>query len=305
MLNRMFAILGLVLAVMVPAAALADDWVAVKLRGQVLQLVDGQWAELDRGDVVPDDRVIRTGANGRVDFRRDRETISLGADTQIQIHDRTGERFTTVQQHFGTVEIEAEVRNVQHFAVETPLLAAVVKGTRFVVRSGKSEASVQVKRGKVEVTDSRTGVHALVPSGQTATVSSAGGFVLEGRGAKSTPVLSATGEAVAAVPGSAGSQQPGVAAGVNAPAGVSAGVAAGADGVEVEASVGDVVDVGASVGAGGVSAGASVGSAASAGASVDDDGVEVGASVGGTSVGVSLGGGGGGVSLSLGGKKLL
>jgi hypothetical protein len=35
-----------------PTAALADDWVAVKLRGTVLQLVDGEWIKLSRGDVV-------------------------------------------------------------------------------------------------------------------------------------------------------------------------------------------------------------------------------------------------------------
>ena len=109
-------------------AAFADDWVAVKLRGQVLQLVGDDWSRLQRGDVVSDDRVIRTLGNGRVDLQRDAEVISLGGNTQIQIKDKTGKRYTTVQQYFGTVEVEAEVQNVQHFAVQTPLLAAVVKG---------------------------------------------------------------------------------------------------------------------------------------------------------------------------------
>src|SRR3569833_2989184 len=40
--------------------AAADDWVAAKLRGRVLQLIDNQWQPLNRGDVVPDARVIRT-----------------------------------------------------------------------------------------------------------------------------------------------------------------------------------------------------------------------------------------------------
>lgn len=302
--NRMFAILGLVLALL-PTTALAGDWVAVKLRGQVLQFIDGQWAEIDRGDVVPDDRIVRTGATGRVEFRRDKESISLGADTQVQIHDRTGERFTTLEQRFGTVEVEAEVRNVRHFAVETPLLAAVVKGTRFVVSAGKAQASVEVKRGKVEVTDSHTGAHALVPKGQTATVSAGGGFVVEGRGARTTPIIGANGEIVVSAPAAAGSPTDGrgVAIGVSAPGGVGAGVSAGASGVEVDASVGDVAEVSASAGSAGVSAGASVGNTVTAGVGAGSGGVTAGASVGGTSVGVSVGGGG--VSLSLGGKKLL
>jgi hypothetical protein len=280
-----------------PAAAWADDWVAVKLRGQVLQLIDGEWAAIERGDVVPDDRVIRTGSTGRVDFRRDAETISLGADTQVQIHDRVGERFTTVEQHFGTVEVEAEVRNVRHFAVETPFLAAVVKGTRFVVRSGRSEASVQVKRGRVEVTDLKTGIHALVPSGQTATVGSDGSFVLDGRGSASTPVLGANGAIVgeggvsaAAVNASAGGvgaavsvDGNGVAVGVTAPGGVGTEVTVGPEGVEVGVEVGDVVGVDADVGT---------------------DGVNVGADVGGTGVEVNVGGDSGGVSVGVGRVRL-
>ena len=110
MLNRMFRTLAvaLLLALAFPLSAFADDWVAVKLRGVVMQLVDGDWAELHRGDVVPDDRVIRTLQSGRVDFQRDAETISLGANSQIQIKDKAGQRYTTVKQHFGTVEIEAQ-----------------------------------------------------------------------------------------------------------------------------------------------------------------------------------------------------
>ncbi len=73
-------LLGLVIAgllfTIVPAAA--DDWVAAKLRGRVLQLVGAEWQPLARGDVVSDDRVIRTLASGRVDFERGAEVISMG-----------------------------------------------------------------------------------------------------------------------------------------------------------------------------------------------------------------------------------
>ena len=54
MLDRMLTLLLLVVAMSftLASASLADDWVAVKLRGQVLQLVGGDWAKLQRGDVV-------------------------------------------------------------------------------------------------------------------------------------------------------------------------------------------------------------------------------------------------------------
>ena len=156
---------------LISSAALADDWTAGKLRGAVLQLVDGQWQKLDRGMVVPDTRVIRTLAMGYVSFSRGGETIELGPNTQIQIFDKAGRKpFTTVQQYFGTVSVEANVENVQHFAVQTQYLAAVVKGTRFTVTASKTGARVEVRRGHVEVDDKGNRSHVVLAVGQSATV---------------------------------------------------------------------------------------------------------------------------------------
>ncbi|HEY9010736.1 MAG TPA: FecR family protein [Devosia sp.] len=174
-----FAAVVLLLSI---GSALADDWVAVKLRGAVVQFVANEWVELRRGDVVPDDRLIRTLKSGRVQLKRGRESIDLGAQTQIRIIDRTGRRFTTVQQDFGTVEIEADVRNVEHFAVRTPHLAAVVKGTKFVVTSGKSATAVTVKRGVVAVEDGHNGQSVVVVAGQTASSELGRNMQVAGRG---------------------------------------------------------------------------------------------------------------------------
>jgi hypothetical protein len=177
------------------SAAVADDWVATRLRGQVLQLVDQEWLPLKRGDVVPDDRVIRTLANGRVEFQRDAEVISLAPQTQVQIVDKSGRRFTTVKQHFGVVEIEAEVQNVQHFAVETPFLAAVVKGTRFTVRSGKNWSKVDVRRGHVAVESEVTHSTTLIAKGQSATASTTAELEVAGKG-DLPPVVDANGKLI-------------------------------------------------------------------------------------------------------------
>ena len=106
--------------------------------------------------------------SGRVQFMRDRETVDLEPNTQIQIFDRTGQRFTTVKQYFGTVTVEANVENVKHFEVQTPYLAAVVKGTIFVVKSDKRASSVVVKRGHVAVEDRSSHRHVLLSVGQSA-----------------------------------------------------------------------------------------------------------------------------------------
>jgi len=182
-------------AILLPSLAYADDWLAIKLRGTVLELVDGQWQPLKRGDVVPDGNAIRTMADGHADFVRGYETVSLSPGTQIIIFDkaRTGAKpYTTVQQAYGTIGVEAEVQQVQHFAVVTPYLAAVVKGTRFSVASGKGGSAVAVARGHVEVDNSHTRSHVLISRGQSAKITSKHETAVAGLG-KLPPVLSRTG----------------------------------------------------------------------------------------------------------------
>ena len=176
------AFLAVLTALLACSPALADDWTVVKLRGGVQQLIDTNWTDLKRGDVVPDDRTVRTLADGHVDLQRAAEIVTLGASTQVQIHDKTDTRYTTVQQDFGTVEIEAEVENVQHFAVETKFLAAVVKGTHFIVTANDLGASVTVDRGFVAVESAASHRTTTVTIGQTASVAPASDLILGGTG---------------------------------------------------------------------------------------------------------------------------
>jgi hypothetical protein len=91
---------------------------------------------------------------------------------------------TTIQQQAGSILLEVEKRNVKHFEVETPYLAAVVKGTHFRVSVNAASTSVEVSRGKVEVSDFRTGQIAQVTPGQVATSFTRGksGLTLSGAG---------------------------------------------------------------------------------------------------------------------------
>jgi hypothetical protein len=162
------------------SAAVADDWVVAKLRGSVLQMDNGTWVALHRGDIVSDDRAIRTLASGRVELHRNAEVISLGPNSQAEIHDRKGGGFTTVKQITGTVAVEAEVKKVKHFGVETPYLAAVVKGTRFEVSTDVAGSKVKVTRGAVEVTDRKTGESVVVSAGESIEASKDNGLHREG-----------------------------------------------------------------------------------------------------------------------------
>ena len=51
---------------------------------------------------------------------------------------------TTIMQQAGSILLEVEKRNVKHFEVETPYLAAVVKGTQFRVTVNAGSTSVDV-----------------------------------------------------------------------------------------------------------------------------------------------------------------
>jgi hypothetical protein len=185
------------LIALAPSVALADDWVASKVRGPVLHYVNGEWAQLRRGDVIPDDRPIRTLKGGKMVLQRGKETIELSSQTQIRIVDKPGREFTTVRQEFGKVTVEVDVRQFQHFAVETPMLVVVVKGTRFTVVSGQESAEVSVRRGKVAVTDVDTRQTTLLAPGQSASTRDGGEPLLVDGPGKPPVVFSANGKPVA------------------------------------------------------------------------------------------------------------
>lgn len=163
--------------------AFAHDWVAQKLRGTVLELVDGTWHKLERGDAVPETHVVRTLGNARVVFVRGTETVELGPHTQVQFFLRQRDQFITVQQYFGEVTVEADIEKVKHFAVKTPHLVAVVKGTIFTVRSDERGASVEVTRGAVAVRSKDDDARVTVRAGQEAHASADGTLEVSGEGA--------------------------------------------------------------------------------------------------------------------------
>ncbi len=166
-------------------AAYADEpsqWTATKLRGAVQQFADQQWIPVHLGDPVPDGQRIRTLSDGRAEFQRGMEIVTLGADTRIAIHDDTEKHFTTVQQDFGSLEVEANIESAPHFEVDTPFLAAVVKGTHFIITASDRGGSVTVTRGKVAVEARSTRQHTTVGIGQVASIQLGSGITVKGDG---------------------------------------------------------------------------------------------------------------------------
>jgi len=229
--------LALFIFLSLAGVAIADDWTVTKLRGEAQQMVGGDWQDLSRGDVVPDQRMVRTLV-GRMTLVRGKEQIELGSGTRIQIVDQGGSRpYTTVRQHVGRVEIEAEVRNVEHFAVQTPYLVAIVKGTRFIVSSDRNSSDVRVRRGVVSVSNVASGLNVLLRAGQAAATN--GGMLdLSGSG-ELPPVLDEDGEPalLGALLGGAGD----VLSGTTGALGGAVGAVGASVGGAVGGSAGDVV----------------------------------------------------------------
>lgn len=161
-------------------------WTVSKSSGEVwLTNSSAQPASLKQEEMLKPGDTIRTGRTGRVLLKRGEESMMISPNSVIGVPAEKKEGLsTTIQQKAGSILLEVEKRNVKHFEVETPYLAAVVKGTQFRVTVNATSTSVDVIRGQVEVADFRTGQIAQVMPGQHATTFSHGngGLSLSGTG---------------------------------------------------------------------------------------------------------------------------
>jgi hypothetical protein len=168
-------------------AAEAEAWSVSKSSGEVWTTTTGaQQVSLGQEEILKPGDTIRTGRNGRVLLVRGEETILVAPNSVIGLPaEKKDGLSTTIVQQAGSILLEVEKRNVKHFEVETPYLAAVVKGTQFRVSVNAGSARIDVIRGQVEVADFRSGQIAQVLPGQVATAFAQGkaGLSLSGSGA--------------------------------------------------------------------------------------------------------------------------
>ncbi len=155
-----------VLSLPAPARAFAEDWQVSKVSGHAWTGAEGARAELAAGMAVAPGVPIVTGERSRVMLQRGAESMVIGPKSVVSVSERPGEGLsTTVLERAGSVSFDVEKRNVQHFSVETPMLAAVVKGTHFTVSATGAAGGVAVARGTVQVTSLKTGQTADVSAG--------------------------------------------------------------------------------------------------------------------------------------------
>jgi len=193
-INGLFQVLGFVALALTgfasPALAFEDRaWSVESHAGTVWVRQDAlQPVALNPAQRVRAGSTIETGADGRVVLVRGDESIIISPRTSIALPDQSETGMaTTILQSFGTILLQVEKRAKQHFKVETPFLAAVVKGTKFTVTVDESGSAVHVVEGAVEVTDLDTGDIGMVRPGQTAYTPAAQGVGLSVRGPGAVP----------------------------------------------------------------------------------------------------------------------
>src|SRR4051812_23374423 len=163
-----------------------DAWIVSKFSGEVwLAGSDVQQASPKQEDVLKPGDTVRTGRGGRVLLKRGNEAILIAPNSVVGVPAQNKDGMsTTILQQAGSILLDVEKRDVKHFEVETPYMAAVVKGTQFRVTIEADKTSVDVVRGQVEVADFKSGQIAQVMAGQQATAFAAGkaGLSLQGSG---------------------------------------------------------------------------------------------------------------------------
>ncbi|MBC2777838.1 FecR family protein [Parasphingopyxis marina] len=168
-------------------AALADGprWRVTETSGDVQVMRSGLSRTATRGSMLYSGDIVATGDRGRAVVTRGEEYMIVSPGTRLRLPgDTRAGGITRIIEEVGNVVYNVQRRNHEHFGVETPYLAAVVKGTTFSVTVGPEGSSVQVLEGLVEVSTLDGGATQLVEPGSVALVAAGNRYQLtvEGNG---------------------------------------------------------------------------------------------------------------------------
>ena len=158
------------------AAQQRTPWVVLESHGDVTQQTADGRLPLAPGGTLAEGAPIRTGADGALVIAHGNDRVTVSANSAFllpnNVDPATG---PSILETLGTLLFKVEHTPGRRFEVDTPYLAAVVKGTVFVVTVG-AEQMVHVAEGAVEVSALASHDAVLVKPGQTATLSSPRGM---------------------------------------------------------------------------------------------------------------------------------
>ena len=183
-IRAMLAPLAVLVPVLLAAPASAKDWTVTKVSGEAwVRTSQAPQVRITEGMSIPASASIGTSAGGRVMLERDQGRIFVSPGTTLVVYD-TAANTTQVLQKSGTIELEVEKRSAPYFTVETPVLAALVKGTHFTTTVKNGQSKVSVDHGVVQVTQLSSGKTVDLRQGQSASTipGARGGLSVSGPG---------------------------------------------------------------------------------------------------------------------------
>src|SRR4051812_40425658 len=159
-----------------PAAAAGSpqpNWIVTQLSGDARVVHPGaQAASLKVNNQLAPGDTLLTGPTGRATLVRGGDYIVVAPHSDLRLPSTpqpTG--FTPVIQNLATLLFKVQHTGIPHFAVDTPMLAAVVKGTTFTVVVDQHRSAVQVIQGVVQVKTIDGSMSRMVEGGRTVFVS--------------------------------------------------------------------------------------------------------------------------------------
>ncbi len=156
-----------------PRVALADgsDWTLTEASGDVqLQQGPDGWTLIANSSALRPGSILKTGGNGRAVLTNNGDRIVVAPNNYLELPAGSAGDSAHVRQGAGTLLYDMVPRAADRFRVDTPYLAAVIKGTIFTVAVDQSGAAVHVVRGVVQVSNALGQQATLVYPGQTAEV---------------------------------------------------------------------------------------------------------------------------------------
>ena len=192
------ALAALVCTVSSHALAQSSAWRISESTGAVtVRRGDGQAVAKSGMTVQPGDAIV-TGAGGRAVIVHDRDFVTVAGNSRVRVPvDASSSGITRLFQELGNALFRIEKRGKPHFAVDTPYLAAVVKGTTFSITVGAENTSLQVTEGVVEVATTDGGARDLVRPGSIAMIAAKARYRLSISGDQNR-VIESPGHAAAA-----------------------------------------------------------------------------------------------------------
>ncbi|MGD9966047.1 MAG: FecR domain-containing protein [Hyphomonadaceae bacterium] len=162
--------LGFALA---PSLAYAQDtaWRVTSFSGVVRVREPGR-APHDAGlnERLRPGTTVTTGAASAATIENNAQRMTMSANSRMTIARSSAPGMTRILQNLGSILFQVDRRRVQHFQVDTPRLAAVVKGTTFTVTVNSRFERVDVAQGLVEVRANDGGATRDVAAGHSVSV---------------------------------------------------------------------------------------------------------------------------------------